>query len=80
MRFALTRLESQIYILNKDTNQQGVFDRVTGVKLRGELDMDPEMVLFMAWRQTQSPNLSNGQLQENWAKLRQKNVNFPKEI
>ena len=50
-----------------NTDLYGDFDKATGTKIRGTLDMTPDKVLFLAWRQKQSPKLTEKQLTAMWA-------------
>jgi len=67
--FALTVLDGMIYVRNKQTGQDGVFNS-DGSKARGDLDLPPDEVRFMAWCQQQSPKLTDKQLRDKWANLK----------
>jgi len=71
MPYALHRGEKIISILDKDTNQEGKYDSITGKLIRGDdLGFPPDEVLYMAWRQTQKPGFKEGHLRKTWAKIR----------
>lgn len=62
----LTRTDEEIRIFDNATGKQGSFDPDTGVKLWGNLEMEPDEVLFQAWRQTQPPKKSDVVLRREW--------------
>lgn len=64
---ALSELEGEVHIMQTDTGQRSAFDAHTGVKVRGDLEMAPDQVLFLAWKQKQSPSLSDKKLRALWA-------------
>jgi hypothetical protein len=66
---ALHRGDKQIWVRDSDTKQESAFDSKTGAKLWGNLDMNPEEVLYCAWAQTQSVNLSERQLRDRYREL-----------
>jgi hypothetical protein len=53
--------------MDTETRQQSGFIKATGKKLWGDLDIEPDEVLFLAWRQKQSPRFSDKQLRAMWA-------------
>ncbi len=67
MAFALHKSDTQIRIYDKDSRKESAFHPVTGDKLWGDLVIEADEVLYMAWRQTQS-SLNDKQLRELWAK------------
>jgi hypothetical protein len=48
---ALHKGETEIRVRNTETGQDSAFDLITGAKIRGDLDLPAEQVLFMVFRQ-----------------------------
>ncbi len=66
MAIALSKHGDVIYVLDKETNQQSKFCATTGEKIRGDLEMTPDEVLYRAWAQTQPIHLKEPQLRQLW--------------
>lgn len=54
-----------VYVRTNDVASCSTFDRNTGKRLSGTLDLDPEEVRYLVWRQKQSPG-SEAKLREKW--------------
>jgi hypothetical protein len=65
---ALSRIDGFISICDTKSGKASTFSSSTGEKIRGDFDMEPSEVLYMAWRQTQSPKLNETQLRSLYRK------------
>lgn len=63
---SVSRSESKVYARTEDPISSSVFDLETGARLRGSLDLSSEEVLYLVWRQKQSPRLSESALRGRW--------------
>lgn len=62
----LVSKSGRIYARNEDPRSSSEFDATTGERLSGDLDLAPQEALYLAWRQKQSPSLSERALRRRW--------------
>jgi len=56
---ALTVVGNEVHIADTASGKRGVFLTESGKRVRGDLEMTPDEVLFMVWRQKQNPKLKD---------------------
>jgi hypothetical protein len=61
-----SRSNKVIYMRDIRTGEEGQFSLTEGTKISGNLDIPADDVLFLAWRQKQSPSISDKELRRRW--------------